>query len=223
VTISKYVYYIVGAVSSGESTIIRHLRDLETIEEWPVTMPPIMNRPSFGLDAAEESQIDKDLEAAIWTKNAEIRDIKTGIVAVDRAPLDFIAFPVKDSDTLGHTAKKRTTAVLRRLEANRFQDLSPGQVIVVQSEPETLLERQLQRSGRTTPEQVADGSAEEYLRQQQERLVNIYEKAIDAGSTIKTNRCSLVAPVKAAARIIHFQEYKPFDFVARLEEIRSGK
>jgi hypothetical protein len=218
----KFVYYIVGAVSSGKSTIIRHLRDLETIEEWPGNMPPVMNRPSLGLTQADEDAIDRGLEEAIWAKNAEIRDVKTGIIAVDRAPLDFIAFPAQETDTLGDTARKRAGTVLKRLEGNHFRNLCSGQVIVVQSEPETLLERQLQRSGRTTPEQVADGSAKGYLRQQQERLVSVYKSAIDAGSTIKTNRWSLVAPVKAAARIIHFQEYKPFDFAARLQEIKEG-
>ena len=33
--VSRYVYYIVGAVSSGKSTTLRHLRDLATVEEWP--------------------------------------------------------------------------------------------------------------------------------------------------------------------------------------------
>jgi len=86
--VSRYVYYIVGAVSSGKSTTLRHLRDLATIEEWPSHMPTVMNRPSLGLKKTQEAMIDEQLENAIWIKNSEIRDIKTGIVAVDRAPLE---------------------------------------------------------------------------------------------------------------------------------------
>jgi hypothetical protein len=50
---SRFVYYLIGAVSSGKSTVLRHLRNLETIEEWPNRMPPVMNRPSIGLKKDE--------------------------------------------------------------------------------------------------------------------------------------------------------------------------
>jgi deoxyadenosine/deoxycytidine kinase len=95
-------------------------------------------------------------------------------------------------------------------------------VIVVQADPEVLLERQLQRRGRTMPEQVADGSAKRYLKSQQDRLAEIYKPMLKQGSRIKPNRYSVVAAAKAAARIIHLTEYKPFDFVARLAEIKKS-
>lgn len=220
--VSRFVYYIVGAVSSGKSTIIRHLRNLETIEEWPNNMPTVMNRPSIGLNEDQEQEIDRRLEEAIWVKNSEIGNIKNGIVAVDRAPLDFVAFPAQETETLGETARKRTTPVLKRLEAREFRELCPGQVIVVQAEPDVLLERQLQR-GRIKPEEVADGSQTRYLERQQDRLGKIYQKAIDEGSVVKTNRYSVAGPAKTAARIIHLNEYKPFDFSGRLEEIKEAE
>jgi hypothetical protein len=219
---TRYVYYIVGAVSSGKSTIIRNLRDLETIEEWPVNMPPMMNRPSVELNQTDEDEIDRGLEEAIWKKNSEARDIKTGIVAIDRAPLDFIAFPNQIAETPGATARRRTAAVLKRLESNSCH-LCPGQVIVVQADTDILLERQIQRGRQTNPEKIADGSAKDYLKRQQDRLALVYKEAIDLGSVIKTNRCSVAGSVKAAARIVHFEEYKPFDFVGRLKEIKEGE
>ena len=221
--VSRYVYYIVGAVSSGKSTTLRHLRDLATIEEWPGAMPAVMNRPSLELKKAQEATIDERLEDAIWIKNSEISKIKAGIVAVDRAPLDFIAFPTKPADTLGVTARKRGSAVLERLQLNNLRDLCPGQVIVVQADTEALVDRQLQRGGRTRPERVADGSAGRYLERQRKRLDRIYKKAIDAGSTIETGRCSVATSVKAAARIIHFGDYASFDFAGRLRAIQKGK
>jgi hypothetical protein len=221
--VSRYVYYIVGAVSSGKSTTLRHLRDLATIEEWPGNMPTVMNRPSVGLKRSQEAEIDARLENAIWTKNCEIRAVKTGIVAVDRAPLDFIAFPVKATETLGVTARKRGSAVLERLETSDLRDLCSGQVIVVQADTELLVARQLQRTGRTKPEEVADGSAGRYLERQRERLAEVYKKAIDSGSMVETDRCSIAVSVKAAARIIHFGDYVPFDFAGRLREIQKGK
>jgi hypothetical protein len=220
---TRYVYFVVGAVSSGKSTIIRNLRDLETIEEWPLSMPPVMNRPSVGLNDKDKNDVDLGLEEAIWKKNSAARDIKTGIVAIDRAPLGFIAFPTGLAETPADTVRLRTKPVLKRLEANKFHDLCIGQVIVVQADPEILLERQIQRGRQTKPEEIANGNAQEYLRQQQVRLASVYSSAIASGSFVKTNRCSLAGSVKAAARIIHFEEYRPFDFAGRLREIKEGK
>jgi hypothetical protein len=221
--VSRYVYYIVGAVSAGKSTTLRHLRDLATVEEWPRAMPTVMNRPSLGLKKSQEMIIDEKLEDAIWNKNSEIRDIKTGIVAVDRAPLDFIAFPARKNETLGVTARKRADAVLERLKLSGLRDLCPGQVIVVQADTEVLVERQLLRSGRAKPEEVADGSTERYLERQSKRLAEIYKRAIDIKSVIETDCCSIAISVKAAARIVHFGNYQPFDFAGRLRAIQKGK
>jgi len=185
-------------------------------------MPAVMNRPSLGLKKNVEAKIDERLEEAIWRKNCEIRDIKTGIVAVDRAPLDFIAFPVKKTETLGDTARKRGDTVLERLEASDLHELCPGQVIVLQANTEVLVERQLKRGGRTKPEEVENGSAARYLEQQQERLAEIYKTSIGAGSTVQTDHCSLAVSVKAAARLIHFGDYAPFDFGGRLRAIQKG-
>jgi hypothetical protein len=220
---SRYVYYVVGSVSAGKSTTLRHLRDLATIEEWPSRMPKIMNRPSVGLKKAQERNIDEELEDAIWVKNREIRNIKTGIVAVDRAPLDFIAFPKKTSESLGATARKRGTPVLQRLEAGKFRDLCPGQVILLHAQTEALLTRQLQRGGRTKLAEVENGSAGRYLELQRDRLDEIYRSAAEAGSSVRSDFCSIATTVKYVARIIHFGDYKPFEFVKRLRRIQKGK
>lgn len=220
---ARYVYYIVGAVSSGKSTMLRNLRDLATVEEWPSNMPPVMNRPSIGLPKTQEELIDRRLEDAIWTKNSEIRDIKAGLVAVDRAPLDFIAFPVKSSETLGRTARKRSGAVLKRFLPLDLRDVCPGQVLVVRANAGVLIERQLQRGGRTTPKEVSSGEALRYLERQKSRLLRVYEKAIKQASVVDTDNCSVAVSVKDAARIIHFGNYRPFDFAHRLRQIRKGK
>jgi hypothetical protein len=221
--ISRYVYYVVGAVSSGKTTILRNLRDLATVEEWPSNMPVVMNRPSVGLKRTQEEAIDEHLEEAIWTKNSEIRNIRVGIIAVDRAPLDFVAFPAKSSETLGMTARKRSHAVLGRLEEDNLRQLCAGQVLLVQAGANILVERQLQRGGRTTPEEVANGSAARYLERQRDRLAKIYKQSLDSDSSVETDRCTVAASVKAAAKIIHFGPYKPFGFANRLQALQNGK
>lgn len=219
---SRYVYYIVGAVSSGKSTMLRNLRDLTTVEEWPGKMPPVMNRPSLGLATTQEQLIDRRLEQAIWNKNTEIRDIKTGIVAVDRAPLDFIAFPSRPKETPGVTARKRSDAVLKRLSAHGWREFCSGQVLVVRADAEVLVGRQLQRGGRTTAEEVSSGKTFRYLKRQRDIMLDIYRAAVMAGSVVDTDRCSVAVSVKAAARIIHFGEYRPFDFVGRLKTLTKS-
>jgi dephospho-CoA kinase len=136
--------------------------------------------------------------------------------------LDFIAFPVKKTEKLADTARKRTSLVLKRLEATGFRELCSGQVIVVHADVEVLLERQLQRSGRTTPEEVTNGSHKRYLKRQQDRLAQIYKPAIDQESCVETNRYSVVGAAKAVARIIHLDNYKPFSFTAQLKKIKEA-
>jgi uncharacterized protein YjiS (DUF1127 family) len=199
------------------------LRDLATFEEWPGHMPTVMNRPSVGLRKTEEQLIDERLEGAIWNKNSEIRDIKVGLVAVDRAPLDFIAFPSKPTESLGLTARRRSRAVLERFLSNQLKDICAGQVLVVRADAEVLVERQLQRGGRTTAAQVQSGETLRYLEQQKSRLLRIYGKAIEQGSVVDTDHCSVAVSVKDAARIIHFGDYAPFNFTQRLRQIRKGK
>jgi hypothetical protein len=66
------------------------------------------------------------------------------------------------------------------------------------------------------------GSTGRYLARQRERLAKIYKKAIDAGGLVQTDRCTVAVSVKAAARIIHFGAYTPFDFANRLRVLQKG-
>jgi hypothetical protein len=216
---SRYVYYICGAVSSGKSTVLSHLRSLATIEEWPDRMPIAMNRPSTELGAKVEENIDLKLEDAIWRKNEEIKKIRVGLVAVDRAPLDFIAFP-REKQSPVQVARKRHGSVLRRLEQNGFRDLTEGQVILIEANPEILLERQIQR-GRRSKKQ-GSGKAHAYLERQSDLMRQIYQKAVEQGSAVRGDGCSVATCLQDLMRIIHFQQYRPFDFAQRLEDYCGG-
>jgi hypothetical protein len=218
---SRYTYYICGAVSSGKSTILSHLRSVATVEEWPDRMPLAMNKPSTELSKEQKEDIDKKLEDAIWRKNEEIGKVQVGIVAVDRAPLDFIAFPESDAERPSEVAKARHDKVLRRLERNRFKDLWEGQVIVVQTDPAVLLERQIQRGRKPPDEDMKSGKALAYLERQQGLMMEVYEDAIKKGSTVRGDCCSIATCLQDVMRIIHFQKYEPFDFATRLETYLS--
>lgn len=219
---SRYVYYLVGAVSAGKSTALRHLRDLATVEEWPSRMPIEMNRQSMGLNNSLSRRIDKKLASAIWQKNSEIRDIKVGVVAVDRAPLDFVAFPRKKSETMSQTARERAKTVLDRFAENDLRDICPGQVIVLQAEPRALASRQLKRGNRATLKEMESGATERYVTKQQRILLELYKAAIRSGSSISAKGLPVRTFVKAVARIIHLEPYVPFDFARRLKSVQKG-
>jgi hypothetical protein len=63
----------------------------------------------------------------------------------------------------------------------------------------------------------------DYLENQKECLNRVYKKMIEVNSVVETDRCSLAASAKAAARIIHFGEYDPFNFYERLDQIKKAK
>jgi hypothetical protein len=218
---SRYVYYICGPVSSGKSTILSHLRSIATVEEWPDRMPAAMNQPSTQLNATQEEEIDGKLEDAIWRKNEEINKFSVGLVAVDRAPLDFIAFPGTPEESPLEVARKRHTRVLLRFERDNFKYLCDGQVILVQGRAETLLERQIQRGRQRDEEELRSDKALHYLTRQSELMDQIYTGAIK-DSCVRGDGCSLVGCLQDVMRIIHFKDYRPFDFAKRLRDYIEG-
>ena len=145
--------------------------------------------------------------------------INVGLIAVDRAPLDFMAFPDRDRDTPAQIARKRGAKVLRRLKRNGFKKLCEGQVIVVQARPQILLERQIQRGGRQSSEaDLRSGKALKYLEKQAKLMDEIYRAAVKGSSCVRGDGCSVLSCLQRVMRIIHFQEYKPFEFARRLRQ-----
>ena len=218
----RFVYYICGAVSSGKSTILSHLRSIATVEEWPDRMPGAMNKLSVDATPDEKKAIDINLDDAIWKKNEEINDTRVGLVAVDRAPLDFIAFPDQEGDVPELTAKNRYEKVLKRFVQTDFTNLCPGQVIFIQTKPETLLERQIQRGRPSSDADLQSGKALRALKYQQDVMLDIYKPAIDAGSTSRGDCCSVATCVQDVIRIIYFEQHVPFNFKARLNDFLEG-
>lgn len=213
----RFVYYICGAVSSGKSTVLSHLRSFATVEEWPDAMPSAMNKLSVDTTESEKEKINEDLSGAIFKKNDEINDTKIGIIAVDRAPLDFVAFPDVDGESPQMTARKRYRKVLGPFVEANFTNLCPGQVIVIKADSTTLLERQIQR-GR--PPQANDPrliKAKNALAHQQSVILDIYQSAVDAGSMADGDCCTIAECVQDVIRIMLFGEYRPFPFKDRLD------
>jgi hypothetical protein len=213
----RFVYYICGAVSSGKSTMLSHLRSFATVEEWPDRMPAAMNKLSVDATSVEKVNIDEKLSHAIFTKNDEIEGIKVGIVAVDRAPLDFIAFPDHIDESPKETAHNRYRKVLRPFIEKDLAGLVVGQVILIETDPKTLLERQTQRGRPPLGEDPKLEKAMGVLKQQQDIMLDVYRSAVEAKSIARGDCCSVAECVQDVVRIIFFNEYQPFDFKGRLD------
>jgi hypothetical protein len=215
---SRFVYYICGTVSAGKSTVLSHLRNVATVEEWPERMPAAMNRPSTELERPQEEAIDVKLEDAIWRKNEEVGKVKVGIVAVDRGPLDFIAFPNEEGESAQDVAKKRYGVVLKRISRKCFKDFCEGQVVLVMSGLESLLKRQVQRGREEKGDDASFSKTRKYLARQSDLISDIYQLPISEMSFVHGDECSVGTSLQAVLRIVHFAPYRPFDVAKRLGE-----
>jgi hypothetical protein len=124
-------------------------------------------------------------------------------VAVDRAPLDFIAFPDNETESSTETARNRHDKVLRRFQREQYRDLCDGQIILVETGENVLLERQIQR-GRLQPSHAQFQSSKEleYLANQQKLMCQIYAATIKAKSNVRGDCCSVAVIAHAPQALV---------------------
>lgn len=91
--ISKKIYYLVGPPGAGKSEISKHIQSDYHIREWSEDPPELLYLPSERLTVSESEEVDRWIETQIIEKTKKINEIVSGIVVVDRSPLDMITFP----------------------------------------------------------------------------------------------------------------------------------
>lgn len=94
---------------------------------------------------------------------------------------------------------------------------------MVQTDPNVLLERQIQRGRRPTDTDLQSGKALAYLDKQQKLMLEIYAAAITGKSSVRGDCCSVATCIQDVVRIIYFQDYQPFDFNGRLDAYLRGE
>lgn len=208
--ITKYCYYVTGALGVGKSTAISFFRSLLTYEEWPDAkeMPNCMGKNWNDLTAKEKEYSNKWTREQFNKKNHAIKEEKEGILIIDRSPLDPIAF------TKQKERPKKAMEIISAIspgQANR--KVVSGHSIVLLGEP-AILEERLRDSSRS-------GYDRRTLRKMQKDLVAIYPRK---GTTkLPTQDLSKFETAKRVARIIYRDNYIPGNLHGRLRSIAKGK
>lgn len=92
----KLIYYFVGSVAVGKSSILSHFGNFQIVEEWIDDRPNLLTRPFNTLSPDEKTQVDTWINTQFKKKNDWLLDHKEGIFLVDRTPLDPLSFTNDD-------------------------------------------------------------------------------------------------------------------------------
>ncbi|MBY2925843.1 SIR2 family protein [Rhizobium leguminosarum] len=206
----RYLYYIAGVVSVGKTSVISRLQGPEIVDEWLRPRDPLIAKPSDELDASERKRVDEWILEQVRLKNGRFARAGGGLHVMDRAPLDAFAFtPINQYRDKAESIYETACAG----KSGHPQHLQKGHVIVLKGDPRVLQTRQIWR-GR--------GGKEDYLEEQQNALVGIYDDAFGKVTFIETAGQDVGSVTKQVLQAIHRGPYSEFDFDKRLEFFRSA-
>ncbi|MBG8558321.1 SIR2 family protein [Pseudomonas qingdaonensis] len=96
---TKYVYYMVGSIGIGKSTVISQFGSLVTLDEWFDERPSEMAHSPEQLSTSKTITIDDWTNEQFGKKNNYLDRKKVGVFLVDRSPLDPLTFVVDVSES----------------------------------------------------------------------------------------------------------------------------
>jgi hypothetical protein len=209
---TKYFYYIAGPVSVGKTAVISRLQGLEIVDEWLKPRDPLIAKPSNQLTKEEKERVDEYILEQLRLKNSRFEMAQLGFYVMDRAPLDAFAFtPLEEYRTKAQSMYEVACAGA----SGTPHEFCPGKLIVLTGHPYDLLTRQKWRGREGT---------EEYIRDQQNTLVDIYSDAESGDvSFVETSGLNIESVVKEVSRRMHLEPYKEFSFNNRLKKYLSDK
>ena len=204
----RYVYYLSGAVGSGKSSVIQHLKSLSTLAEWVDQRPALLERPHTALSDGERREVDHWVSAQFRRKNFRLLANKDLLLACDRTPLDPLAFA--EVADVPRRAKEHL-GVLQPTAAG--ERLVPGHIVLLTASAEELMARAKERH---------KGATLDYLRRQQERFKQLFGGDPRAITELSTSSRPLASVVRAVCKIIHLGDYEELDIASRLEALAAG-
>lgn len=199
-----YRYYITGCVSSGKSTVISHLYDMNMEGEWKEDMPEAMKDDPSRKSPKVIKEIEGFVNKEVARKNADLFRADFGIHIVDRCPLDALAF-VKVEDRPG-----RSSSLALGLLETGFDKLCPGHVILLVGDPYDMCVRSVGRGKRVSAK---------WLGHQQESLKDVYRQGTPGVTQVDAREKSVAQVVKDVLRVIHFSPYVTAALNERLAEL----
>lgn len=199
------IFYVVGPVAAGKTSVLEYLRCFSTHEEWLGENPRDMFIASEKVDSDRLKRIDDWVYEQIRMKNERLQQAGPGFIFVDRGPLDLFAFS-KDDDEW----QAKAESVRRTLRGGK---LVGGQVVFLNAEAEALVERNWKR-GRP-PEVSGDAT---YLRRQGDMLAEVYSEA----EPFRTDADPPEAISAQIARAALLGDYAVVDLHTKLEAVAAG-
>jgi len=201
----KFLYYLVGTVGSGKSTILSHFGNLINYEEWMEDRLPELSKPFSELSETEESKVNNWVDRQFFLKNKSIMNEKEGIVLVDRSPLDPITFTQSEKD-MQRRAELMASAIA---PGDSNYKIESGHILLLKANPSDLVGRLLSKR-KTNWERKA-------LHGLQESALNMYGEL----GTRQVENIDRTIPevVSDIAKIIHIDEYEPADLNGKLMSI----
>lgn len=204
----KYVYYFVGSVAVGKSSILSHFGNCQILEEWIDDRPANLAKPFPQLLPKEVIEVDTWTNNQFYKKNNFLYEKKEGIFLVDRTPLDPISFTANDEK-----AKNRAIQMLQGIApGHSHRQIVPGHVIFLQSDSK-------EQQGRLLTKRKLSWN-EVFLDDLNKKTNNLYESI--KSTELINSRKKLHNIVKDVSKVIFSTDYKPQNLHERLESISKG-
>lgn len=208
-------YYLVGSVASGKTSTLEALRCFTTHEEWTRRPPAEMYVNDMSLTPEQRKIVDEFLFPEMRRKNERMTGSTPGIRIMDRAYFDPFAFS-RDKEEVFRKAKALDAEFTRY--GKPFED---GQIFFLRASDVTLGERMVCRGSFSKGGGRYTGYDTARLIAQEAELKKIYRPAETA--TFDTSDTTVSETAKRIARAILLQEYVPFSFKDRLNEIIAAE
>ena len=199
-----YRFYLTGALGVGKSTTTSQLRNLVVLDEWAEPRLPLLAKAWDTLTPDEKQQVDSWIANQFRIKNDGLRHKRFGISLIDRPPIDPLAFtPEKERPA-------KAKLLLDTICPGDKWEIAEGAVILLPGDPKELAARVLV-TGR--PGYTADK-----LAQMEINLKSVYHG--EGVRVVDTRGRSVAEVTKTLSEIIHFEDYKPFNFTESLKVIK---
>ncbi|MDH1101323.1 SIR2 family protein [Pseudomonas mosselii] len=205
---TKYVYYMVGSIGIGKSTVISQFGSLVTLDEWFDERPPEMARSPDELSTSKTITIDDWTNEQFGKKNNYLDRKKVGVFLVDRSPLDPLTFVVgvPESDR----AKSMLNNGIRPGLSKKV--IIPGEIIHMTGDAHEIWSRLITKRKETSwpPEKI---------NELQQRSLDLYDSL--QPKKIHATQRKEADIVRDVAKVIFSCSYSPSDLDRRMSDIAN--
>lgn len=206
---TKYVYYMVGSIGIGKSTVISQFGSLVTLDEWFDERPPEMARSPDELSTSKTITIDDWTNEQFGKKNNYLDRKKVGVFLVDRSPLDPLTFVVgvPESDR----AKSMLNNGIRPGLSKKA--IIPGEIIHMTGDAHEIWSRLITKRKETSwpPEKI---------NELQQRSLDLYDSL--QPKKIHATQRKEADIVRDVAKVIFSCSYSPSDLDRRMSDIANA-